>query len=157
MLKELKQTKIRIPTGFAVTATAYRKFIKMNGLHSKLEEILRDVDPNDIEGLRKRGKRARELILSSHIPATVKHEITECYEILCRRYSREGLDSETEVDVAVRSSATAEDLPTASFAGQLDSFLNISGTKSVLDAILRCYASLYTFVHWSQRARFVLL
>jgi pyruvate, water dikinase len=134
MLHHLSPLGIRIPDGFATTANAFRYFLQQNNLVSKLEELLDSLDKTSLENLSEIGKSCRELVLSASIPKDLEAAILENY----RR-----LGTATPIAVAVRSSATAEDLPTASFAGQHDSFLNISGEKELLHAVQKCYASLF--------------
>jgi pyruvate,water dikinase len=137
MYRELTTSGIRVPNGFAVTAEAYRQFLRVGGLDSRIREILKDLDTSDLAGLAERGRRLRECILATPMPEDIQKEIAEAYAELCREYG-------TDSDTAVRSSATAEDLPTASFAGQQESFLNVRGERAVLDACRQCYASLFT-------------
>lgn len=137
MYRELTPRGIRIPNGFAVTAEAYRHFLKVGGLGDRIKGILLDLDTNDIQGLSSRGRRIREAILATPMPEDLQVEIREAYAELCKEYG-------PETDTAVRSSATAEDLPTASFAGQQESYLNIRGERAVLDACRHCFASLFT-------------
>ena len=138
MYNQLNPLGITIPNGFAVTANAYRLFRKENHLEETLNELLLSLDTKNYSNLAETGKKARHLILSAKLPETIKTEIHNAYQSLC---IQTGIDN---VDVAVRSSATAEDLPSASFAGQMESFLNISGKEQLEDALLHCYASLFT-------------
>lgn len=146
MITQLKDTNMRIPTGFAVTAAGYWHYIQENGLLGRLQAILRgvklDADPGktgaDILKLQKAGQEARTLILQAEIPADMAQEIEQAYQKLCEKYG------EQDLAVAVRSSATAEDLPTASFAGQHDSYLNVCGVPALLEACKKCIASLFT-------------
>jgi pyruvate,water dikinase len=128
---------IRIPNGFAITAEAYREFLRAGALGEKIRDILRGLDTRDIADLAERGRHLREGILATSLPAELQQEIVRAYAELCREYG-------PETDTAVRSSATAEDLPTASFAGQQESFLNVRGARAVLDACRQCFASLFT-------------
>lgn len=129
---------INIPDGFATTAEAYFYFLEANGLKEKIGEILKNIKGTDIKNLQKRGKAVRDLILKADLPADLAEEIIGAYRDLSRKY-----DSKN-ADVAVRSSATAEDLPNASFAGQQETFLNINGDRAVLKAVKECFASLFT-------------
>lgn len=138
MLQRLKEKGISVPEGFAVTAYAYRYFIKAANLETQLRELLSDLDVNDVQQLRDRGKKARSLLLHAPFPDELKWAIAKAYQKLCDRYDIE------EVDVAVRSSATAEDLPEASFAGQQETYLNVQGVDSVLESCHKCFASLFT-------------
>jgi pyruvate,water dikinase len=137
MLQQLAPKGIRVPLGFATTAHAYRQFIAAAGLEEKLREIFKDLDIEDVRNLRERGKAARTLILQTPFPLELEQAIAEAYQKLCERYG-------PDTDVAVRSSATAEDLPDASFAGQQETYLNVHGVKAVLNACHRCFASLFT-------------
>jgi pyruvate,water dikinase len=137
MYRELKKKGVKVPNGFAVTAYAYRHLIKFHNLKGKIKEILKDLDTHDTRDLMKRGRQVRQLILNEEIPPEIVREISKSYRELCRQEGR-------MVDVAVRSSATAEDLPDASFAGQQETFLNIKGEKALLHSCKRCFASLFT-------------
>ena len=137
MYSQLKRKGILVPNGFALTSDAYDLFIRENNLDTRIKKILEDLDTRNIENLRKKGKEIRELILNSKIPEKLEKEILNAYKKLCESYGY-------EVEVAVRSSATAEDLPGASFAGQQETYLNIKGEKELLKAIVKCYASLFT-------------
>jgi len=137
MYRFLTPKGVRIPNGFALTATAYRRFLESNKLMDKIKDILKDLDTKDMDNLAERGHKVRELIRSAEFPEDLKNEIIEGYRNLCVQYG-EG------VDVAVRSSATAEDLPDASFAGQQETYLNIKGNSMLLEACKKCFASLFT-------------
>jgi len=133
----LTKEGVRVPNGFAVTAPAYRHMLTAAGADEQLHEILDDLDPDNADDLAQRGHRARELIRSLPIPSDVEADIRDAYRRLADEYGG-------GVSVAVRSSATAEDLPTASFAGQHDTFLNVEGADAVVEACHRCFASLFT-------------
>jgi pyruvate,water dikinase len=137
MYRELTPQGIRVPNGFAVTAEAYRHLLKSSGLGDRIQEMLRGLDTRNLADLAERGRRLREAVLAAALPADLRQEITQAYAELCREYG-------PETDTAVRSSATAEDLPTASFAGQQESFLNVRGERALLDACRQCFASLFT-------------
>jgi pyruvate,water dikinase len=137
LLRELTPQQIRVPNGFAVTAEGYWHFLRDGGLSQTIRDILADLNTRDLANLAERGRRVREAILATPLPTDLRQEITEAYATLCAEYG-------PAVDVAVRSSATAEDLPTASFAGQQESFLNIRGERALLDACRHCLASLFT-------------
>jgi len=126
-----------VPAGFAVTAQAYRDLIEQGGLASRLHELLDGMQPHDTEGLMSRARQCRELIHQAELPDGLRAEIVAAYD---RLVAEQGQD----ISVAVRSSATAEDLPQASFAGQHESFLNIRGQAALIDACRRCLASLFT-------------
>lgn len=136
MYQQLNLLGIHIPNGFAVTAEAYRFFLHENQLEKFITEALAKLDQNHFTNLREVSQTIKDNILSGHIPEKLVAEITIAYQKLCHEAGR-------ELDVAVRSSATAEDLPGASFAGQHDSFLNIRGEKALLDKVKACFASLY--------------
>jgi pyruvate,water dikinase len=138
MYTQLNPIGVTIPNGFALTANGYRLFTKTNHLVKPLEELLIQLDTNNYANLSVIGEKARALILAAVIPDEIREEIDKAYQSLCKQCEKENLD------VAVRSSATSEDLPTASFAGQMQSFLNISGSAQLVDAIHRCFVSLYT-------------
>jgi pyruvate, water dikinase len=121
--------------GFAITSFAYKYVLEKNNASGRLKAIMKDVNPNDPKSLKLTGKKAREVLLACEFPPDLKQEIIEAYRKLSKG---------KKASVAVRSSATAEDLPTASFAGQQETFLNISGEKEVLEACKRCFASLFT-------------
>ncbi|MGB3191164.1 MAG: phosphoenolpyruvate synthase [Limnoraphis sp.] len=137
MVKSLKSKGIRVPDGFAITAQTYWQFIEANNLQSKILYQIEQFQKGEIP-LEKAGKTIRRLLVRSRFPDEIAEAIREGYRQLSDRYNLE------EVDVAVRSSATAEDLPDASFAGQQESYLNITGTEEVLEACRKCYASLFT-------------
>ena len=136
MYSRLSAKGVRVPNGFAVTADAYRRVLDQAGAWGRLHEALDDLDVDDARALARRGKRAREIVYGAGLPEELEAEILEGYRALRRQYG-------DEVTLAVRSSATAEDLPTASFAGQHETYLNIHGDASVLDACRRCFASLF--------------
>ena len=138
MYNQLNPKGIGIPNGFALTADAYRLFREQNNIEKKLNDLLLSLDTEHYSNLVSIGETARALILSGTFPKEIIDAVNEAYQNLSAECKIENLD------VAVRSSATAEDLPTASFAGRMESFLNISGEKQLLDAVHRCYASLFT-------------
>lgn len=138
MYNQLNPMGVSIPNGFAVTAEGYRLFRKANNLEKPLEDLLLSLDKQQYSNLSAIGEKARAMILSAPIPEEISTEIHTAYQALCEQCGTINLG------VAVRSSATSEDLPTASFAGQMQSFLNISGEKQLLDAIHRCFVSLFT-------------
>ena len=137
MINGLLPLGINVPDGFAVTAEAYRYFFEQTGLNKKIEDILKDLNTKDLKNLQKRGKLCREVILKANLPQDLQDEIAAAYKQMEERYGK-------NTDVAVRSSATAEDLPDASFAGQQETYLNIVGVKDVLIATKKCIASLFT-------------
>ncbi|MDR7665962.1 phosphoenolpyruvate synthase [Methanosarcina sp. Z-7115] len=137
MYRELTSKGVKIPNGFSVTAEAYWHTLKAGGILEKLKKTLEGLDTADVAELAKRGKNVRDLILGAGIPDDLWEEIKTGYDRLCKQYGE-------DTDVAVRSSATAEDLPTASFAGQQETYLNIRGYPGLRDACIRCFASLFT-------------
>jgi pyruvate, water dikinase len=137
MYRELTSKGVKIPNGFSVTAEAYWHTLKAGGILEKLKKTLEGLDTADVAELAKGGKNVRDLILGAGIPDDLWEEIKTGYDRLCKQYGE-------DTDVAVRSSATAEDLPTASFAGQQETYLNIRGYPGLRDACIRCFASLFT-------------
>ncbi len=132
---------IRVPNGFIVTAYAYRYFIEKAGLLSFMKEVLKNLDTKDIKDLQKKGKAIREKIVAANMPKEIEVEVAEAYVNLSKAYKME------EADTAVRSSATAEDLPGASFAGEHETYLNVVGEKNIFLAVKMAMASL-----WNDRA-----
>jgi pyruvate,water dikinase len=138
MYNQLNLIGISIPNGFAITADGYLLFREANFLEKPLDDLLFSLDKIEYTNLSSIGEKARNLILAATIPEEIRAEIRDAYQELCVQCKMNNLD------VAVRSSATSEDLPSASFAGRMESFLNISGEKQLFEAVLRCYASLFT-------------
>ena len=136
-LGELLRNGIPVPEGFVVDANTFKQFVESTGLRDKIIDVLKDLDVNDTKKLEESSKRIRELIESTPMPKDVERDIKEYYKKLCE-------EAGEEVYVAVRSSATAEDLPTASFAGQQDTYLNVRGENEVVDKVKKCWSSLYT-------------
>ena len=137
MYRELTPKGVLIPNGFAVTAEAYRHVLEKAGAWEKLHAALDGLDPDSVRDLAERGKKARDIVYGAGLPDDLQREIVAASHRLDEEYS-------PEMTLAVRSSATAEDLPTASFAGQQDTYLNIKGDAVLLDACRRCFASLFT-------------
>ncbi|XZO00642.1 MAG: phosphoenolpyruvate synthase [Microcoleus sp.] len=137
MIQQLTPKGVNVPNGFATTAYAYRYFIESAGLDSKLRELFADLEVENVNNLRQKGKQARSLILETPFPRDLQAAIASAYDKLCDRYGE-------STDVAVRSSATAEDLPDASFAGQQETYLNVHGCTSVLECSHKCFASIFT-------------
>lgn len=156
MYTNLRPKGINIPNGFAITSYAYRYFVSKNKLDKKIHEVLRGLNTSDMINLSKRGYLIRQAILAAEFPKDLRNEIVESYAKLSSEYARNkhfritwDRDDQTNhfiggVDVAVRSSATAEDLVDASFAGQQESYLNISGEYQLLESVKKCFASLFT-------------
>ncbi len=136
-LGELTQAGIPVPPGFVITAATYDKFIKETGIFDEIMDILDAIDVNNTKQLQKASGKIKRIILNSYMPDDIRTTIIEAYNALCQRIGKEN------AFVAIRSSATAEDLPEASFAGQQDTFLNIKGTEDVLKYVQKCWASLF--------------
>lgn len=137
MIRSLKKEGIRVPDGFATTSKAYWEFLEANDLKERIASHLKEMEDGK-KPLEKTGKSIRNLFLKGSFPEEIAGAICKAYQELCEQYKTD------DVDVAVRSSATAEDLPEASFAGQQETFLNISGEEELLEACRKCYASLFT-------------
>lgn len=137
MYRELAKEGVMVPNGFAITAEAYRYLLDRAGAWPRLHELLDKVDADDVEELARRAQLARDLVYAAPLPADLQQQILDAFAQLQQQYPE-------DLTVAVRSSATAEDLPTASFAGQQDTYLNIRGGQALLDACKRCFASLFT-------------
>ena len=137
MYQNLTQEGVRVPNGFAVTATAYKYILDHNGLWEKLHAVLDDLDPDNVRELQEQGAACRELVYHAEIPEDLKYEIVQNFSKLKEEYGE-------SLSVAVRSSATAEDSPEASFAGQNETYLNIHDEEELLDAYMRCLASNFT-------------
>jgi len=137
MYRELASKGVKVPNGFAVTAEAYRVFLKEAQLDAVIQSILKDLDTHNLNNLRQRGRQVRQAILGATLPLDVATAIADAYDRLSDGHAE-------PVDVAVRSSATAEDLPDASFAGQQETYLNVQGHLSLLEHCKRCVASLFT-------------
>jgi len=138
MFSQLTQKGVNIPDGFALTSKAYWYYLRANKIDKKLVEIFKGFNPDSLKSLRKTGKAARELILKVDFPKDLKKEILESYKKLSGKYHQK------YTDVAIRSSATAEDLPSASFAGQHETYLNVSDPSDLLRDVKKCIASLFT-------------
>ena len=138
MLQNLTQLGIQIPGGFVVTVAAYREFIRYNNLDEEIRQIINDIKLDDIESLRRGGLQARQLLKNAKFPRELSEAIIEKYNELSKLYDQD------ITDVAVRSSATAEDLPDASFAGQQETYLNVRGPAPLMNAVRNCFASIFT-------------
>lgn len=145
MYRELAAQGVKVPNGFAITAAAYWSFLREAKLDTRIQDILKDLNTHDLQNLRQRGRQVRQCILEASLPESLEHSIKEAYQALS-----EGLSE--PADVAVRSSATAEDLPDASFAGQQETYLNVQGDLTLLETCKRCFASLFTDRAISYRA-----
>lgn len=137
LTRRLTSQGVQVPRGFAITVSAYRRHLDNHGLRAPLQDLLAGLNRADIADLKRRAATAREMIHDADLPAEVEQEILTAYAQLSG-------DPEHLVEVAVRSSATAEDLPQASFAGQQESYLNVSGKAALIEACKNCFASLYT-------------
>jgi pyruvate,water dikinase len=138
LLRFVTPAGVRVPDGFAITAEAFRRHIAQGGADRRIYDMLDALDVRDVAALERAGKMAREQVQSLPLPVDLRDEVLAAYDGLSAIYE------ETATDVAVRSSATAEDLPTASFAGQQESYLNVRGHAAVLTAVRDCMASLFT-------------
>ncbi|MGH7225997.1 MAG: PEP/pyruvate-binding domain-containing protein, partial [Gemmataceae bacterium] len=136
MIRNLAKSGVKVPDGFATTAAAYREFLAHEGLADRINKMLETLDVDDVQALAKTGRTIRESVMKAPFPAALEKEIRAAYDKLLA-------ESGTEISVAVRSSATAEDLPDASFAGQQETFLNVNGIENVLKAMKEVFASLY--------------
>jgi len=137
-LGEMIQSSIRVPPGFAVTTDSYLAFITETGIKDTISDILSAMPPDDVESLNRASAEIQGLINGASLSDEIRSAIREGYSLLCEKCSVEA------VPVAVRSSATAEDLPTASFAGQQDTYLWVTGIEKVIESVQRCWASLFT-------------
>lgn len=137
MYRELASRGVQVPNGFAITAEAYWHFLKETGADVKVRNILDRLKPDDVQSLRACGQDVRQAITAADLPADLQASIVEAYDQLSG-------GPEQSLDVAVRSSATAEDLPDASFAGQQETYLNVQGRAQLLETCKRCFASLFT-------------
>ncbi|RLC38787.1 MAG: phosphoenolpyruvate synthase [Candidatus Nealsonbacteria bacterium] len=138
MISKLSKKGVNIPDGFALSARAYWYFLRENGLDKKLREIFQKFNPENLKSLKETSRKIRNLILKGSFPKDLEKEISKYYNQLSKKYG------EKATDVAVRSSGTAEDLATASFAGQHETYLNIKGIENVLKAIKKCIASMFS-------------
>lgn len=136
MYGQLQDQHIKIPNGFAITAEAYRYMLDQAGVEPDLRELFQTLDANDMQNLALCGKKARQWVYGAGLPQVLQEEIAQAYQALVEQYG-------DDLSLAVRSSATAEDLPNASFAGQQDSYLNVSGLESLFEACRCCFASLF--------------
>lgn len=137
MYQKLTSKHVQIPNGFCITSKAYSYFLESTGVMSTIREILEDLDVENIHQLQKKGNQIRKLIINAKLPKDLENEIVQSYRMMEDQYGK-------LIDVAVRSSATAEDLPDASFAGQQETFLNVSGENDLLESCKKCFASLFT-------------
>ena len=137
MYRDLATQQIKVPNGFATTAEAYRHYLRHNNLDKRIDTALTELDSTDVQALAVTGAKIRQWIMRGDMPDELSTQIRAAYKELATEYG-------PSPDVAVRSSATAEDLPTASFAGQQETYLNIRGTENLLTACKRVFASLFT-------------
>ena len=137
MIRNLSEKGVAVPSGFAITAEAYQYLLQETGIQEKIRDTLVDLDTHDMENLSTRGSHIRGLIKNAGCPKELEEEIRTAYRKMEERYG-------AGADVAVRSSATAEDLPTASFAGQQETYLNVRGEEELVEKVMECFASLFT-------------
>ncbi|HEX7840772.1 MAG TPA: phosphoenolpyruvate synthase, partial [Kofleriaceae bacterium] len=138
LVRHLAPLGVRVPDGFALTADAFRRHLREARLDGEIHAVLDRLDVRDVAALARAGRMIRERVCAAPLPADVEAELRAAYDVLSRQFG------EPATDVAVRSSATAEDLPDASFAGQQESYLNVHGHAALIDAVKRCMASLFT-------------
>ncbi|MBV4360196.1 phosphoenolpyruvate synthase [Pinibacter aurantiacus] len=148
MISNLSSLGVEIPGGFVITTDAYHQFLEQSGLGNMIQEEIARINFDSVESLRRSGSKIRHAISNAKFPHELSHRIIAAYEELSHRYDQ------SATDVAVRSSATAEDLPDASFAGQQESFLNVRGPAALIDAVRNCFASLFTDRAISYRHQF---
>ncbi len=148
MIQHLSSLGINIPNGFVITVAAYREFLRFNNLDASIRQMIGGIDFNNIESLRRGGLQIRQLLRNSKFPPEISGQIIKQY------YKLSGDYEQKETDVAVRSSATAEDLPDASFAGQQETYLNVRGPAALIDSVRNCFASLFTDRAISYRENF---
>lgn len=149
MIRHLRPLGVEVPDGFVITVDGYRHFMNANGeLMPDIHQLLKEIDYNNVESLRRAGLQIRSLIRNARVPKALSASIIEAYNTLSQQYGQE------HTDVAVRSSATAEDLPDASFAGQQETYLNVRGPAALIDAVRNCFASLFTDRAISYRQHF---
>ena len=137
MFRNLSKKGVSVPNGFAITSYAYRYLLENSGAQDKIKKILSGLNTKSMSNLQERGKKVRNLIQNLEFPSDLYHEISHAYRLMQKEYGK-------NCDVAVRSSATAEDLPDASFAGQQETYLNVTGIDDLIDSCKKCFASLFT-------------
>jgi len=138
MYRELSKKGVKVPNGFAITAYAYTYLLEQAGIKDDIKRILKDLDVHNLSNLYEHGRKVRETILNAEFPSDLEKEIVAAYTKLTKMYKVRN------VDTAVRSSATAEDLPDASFAGQQETYLNVAGHNALIESTKKCFASLFT-------------
>lgn len=148
MIRNLSARGINIPSGFAITVDAYRTYISHNNLDAQIRALISEIDMDNLISLRKAGTAVRQIIRNGKFPVALEAEIKDRYNALSQQYEQKA------TDVAVRSSATAEDLPDTSFAGQQETYLNVRGPEGLLEAVRNCFASLFTDRAISYRTHF---
>ena len=148
MLRHLMPLGISVPDGFIITVEGYRAFVEHNQLETKIKHLVRGIEKDNLESLRRAGLSVRQMIRNARFPEAMSKDIIEAYYTLSKKYNQD------LTDVAVRSSATAEDLPDASFAGQQETYLNVRGPAELMDSVRNCFASLFTDRAISYRSHF---
>ncbi|XOU94061.1 MAG: phosphoenolpyruvate synthase [Candidatus Kerfeldbacteria bacterium] len=138
MYRELAKKGVKVPNGFAITSYAYKYLLKKARIHDDIERALSGLDTHNLKNLYERGRKVRDIIMHAHFPQELQDEIVAAYKKLSKQYKI------ANVDTAVRSSATAEDLPDASFAGQQETYLNVHGAHALIESCKACFASLFT-------------
>ena len=142
-LGEMIEIRVPVPPGFVVSTASFDRLIDINNLDNKIQQIIDNTDVDDTEALLEASRKLKELILYCTMPPEIESKVLEAYKKLSRYVDAQG-NSRTDLpEVAVRSSATAEDLPTASFAGQQATFLNVKGEKELIESVKKCWASLF--------------
>lgn len=148
MIRNLSPLGINIPYGFAITVAAFREYVQFNNLDTPIHKLIAEIDMDNLISLRKGGMQIRQLIRNGKFPEAMEAEIKSRYTALSQQYGQDA------TDVAVRSSATAEDLPDTSFAGQQETYLNVRGSEGILESVRNCFASLFTDRAISYRTHF---
>ena len=148
MIRHLGKLGIKIPNGYVITVEGYRSFCSYNHLEQQIQDLVNAIDHSSVTSLRRVGQQVRQLIRNSKFPPELSKQIIDTYQQLSANYAQDA------TDVAVRSSATAEDLPDASFAGQQETYLNVRGPAALMDSVRNCFASLFTDRAISYRQRF---
>ncbi len=144
MFTQLTSKGVAVPDGFALTTNFYWKFIKENGLEEKLNNVFKTLDPKNVKSVQQVGKACRDLLLNAELPEDLQKELFDAYDDLSKKYPSTSSEQFENTDVAVRTSGVAEDNPDASFAGQFETYLNISGHERLVKAVKDCFSSFFT-------------